>query len=533
MKYYPRFAFIAVWMIALITASAQIPGTTRVTAPIAPPATNSNIPAMDDNYLGGGARVSFDNVGDWMDTSILPTGRMKTNMIVRARLDPNKSWYRCTSISPRVFELDTDLVLKAQVDALDARIDSVEGSTVGVTVMGGMQELASSPTTPPAVFLRGWDAAYPGVGSGIWVRETASTYPTNRAVRAVPFNTPTGRYLPKFNNGLIDITMFGARTGTLNDGAVQDAWSMQQSYLWPDKTLYVPIGDYQITTTLTNTVSGIDIDGAGPGTALTVGTRFRVQGAGRGIGNSSNGALGISRLTMNTADTPIFSITGADNSVVGLSLVYNAIHTTAQTNAACIWHNQISNLSRSVFRDLHMAKGSYGYCSTGLTSGIYDANNNWDNILVDSYSQSALYFGSSGTTMRLNHIYVQNLQNNVLVLNDTATISAISKAGTTITLTLSHIPTGMATNCFMNVSNVLMGQRRSWPHITGCLFSSQRLQGGHVGGRERREVQPQHRSRWNFHRDFRVDQLLTKARCRHRCRLLRIRMRVGRLIFGR
>ena len=339
---------------------------------------------------------------------------------------------------------------------LDGRVTALEGGggggggTNGVTVLESMEALRVLASTPPTVFLKSYHPVT-GVnlpqGTGTWGWFPTSTYATNRAVMAKPWGAAAGRYLPIFEDGKIDITKFGARDGYTDNQAVVDAFAMQQDNTWPDKILFVPVGVYGITTSLKNTTS----------------TRMIIQGVNRGYGNASNGVEGASRLTMDTANTPILIVVGAGNVVDSLSLIFTAIEPAANTEAICIKHNADNvtpgagggDLSRSRFSNLHLKNGAYGYYGYNANFNVYSLNNTWDNILVDRYTVSALYFGCPGTTSELSHIYVQNMQNLAsggTPGSDSQNINSISKSGTEITVVVAEVPPNLAVNRFMNVS---------------------------------------------------------------------------------
>ncbi len=318
----------------------------------------------------------------------------------------------------------------------------ISGSGGGgdVEVLETMAELMAYTGSAPLVYLEGYHSGYKGVGNGFWRWDATSTLTTNRAT-VKPTAASSGRYIPVFYNGEVDITRFGARHNVTDNTAVADAWSMAQNNSLRDNVLFVPGGNYQITGTLANVA---------PTSDSTVGTRFLLRGINRGFGNSNNGPYGASRLTMMTDNTPICSVTGAGNMIEGISLAFNSVQPPANTEAICIKHNQAVDLNRSRFQNLHLKNGAYGYYSAQGTS-VYQANNTWDNILIDRYTQTAWYGGAAGTTTKLGHFYIQNFQSEGA---DSPTISSASKSGAEITLVLSSLPVGLTTNCFMYVDGV-------------------------------------------------------------------------------
>ncbi len=87
----------------LCSATAQIPGTTRVTAPVAPPAANSQFGGATSRYFNGGYQEWLPSVGSWTSRETMPLGRMSIGMIVSTPADTN-SLYILRSISPEVWE---------------------------------------------------------------------------------------------------------------------------------------------------------------------------------------------------------------------------------------------------------------------------------------------------------------------------------------------------------------------------------------------------------------------------------------------
>lgn len=502
-----KFLIIAVLAMAA-SVQAQIPGTIPINSPIAPNATNSNYSVTDTRYLLGGAHDEFLNVGDWLNRTWLPANRMRIGMTARASTDTN-NYYLLRSISPEVWQpipntpdmagylaatngigedpiftgvatfdravgdfesphVDNQGLLAgwsaagvltnvnvplATAAGFDSRITALEGGggggggTNGVTVLESMEELRVLASTPPTVFLKSYHPVT-GVnlpqGSGTWGWFPTSTYATNRAVMAKPWGAAAGRYLPIFEDGKIDITKFGARNNYTDNQAVVDAFAMQQDNTWPDKILFVPVGVYGITTSLVNAPE----------------KRMIVQGVNRGFGNASIGVYGASRLTMDTANTPILVVCGAGNIVDNISLVFTTVQTSAQTEAICIKHNIACgsaygcDLSRSRFSNIHMKNGAHGYYS-GYTASWFAMNNSFQNILVDRYAISAMHLGDPGTTTELSHIYIQNMQNLATggtPGSDTQNIDSISKAGTEITLVVAEVPPNLAVNRFMSVT---------------------------------------------------------------------------------
>jgi len=128
------------------------------------------------------------------------------------------------------------------------KFDEVESMADLVTAVSG--------TSHAEVFLvKSYYAGRPGQGDGWWYWDKNSEYPSSGGVVA---SGVSGKVLPIFPNNKIDVTMFGAITkgnSTTNNNAFQAALFWQQ-----DRTkggvLYVPIGDYPITSTIRKKTKG-------------------------------------------------------------------------------------------------------------------------------------------------------------------------------------------------------------------------------------------------------------------------------------
>ncbi len=325
--------------------------------------------------------------------------------------------------------------------SLQTQIDNVEsslGGTNDVVVLESIAELVALTSTPKIVFLKAYNASYPTIGAGVWEYYASSVYPTNRAV--VEAYGGAGRYLPHFYNSKIDIRRFGCRDGVVNDDGAHDAWDMQQDPTWPDKVFYVPFGNYHITTTLVQTA---------PNRVIIEGDQ-KATGYDGSLSLTSNSS---SRITMDTANTPIITLGGQMPRIVGVSLWYNSIQTSANTSARAI--NIASQVDRGEFRNLHIGQAAYGFYAP---SGVYIPNNLFDNIYVSYCSITAGYFAGSGTTMKIGHWYVQTIYGDA---TGTKTINSVSKSGTQITAVLSGIPQSVTTNCFVYVSGITVNGNTS------------------------------------------------------------------------
>ncbi len=101
-------------------------------------------------------------------------------------------------------------------------------------------------------FVKSYYAGRPGHGDGWWYWDPNSEYPSGLGVVT---SGRSGKMLPVFPNNRIDVTMFGALTKTTNNAAFQEALFWQQDRA-KGGVLYVPIGDYAITSTIRKKTKG-------------------------------------------------------------------------------------------------------------------------------------------------------------------------------------------------------------------------------------------------------------------------------------
>ena len=147
------------------------------------------------------------------------------------------------------------------------------GWATGVAEVESMSELVtavSSTNHAQLYFVKSYYAGRPGQGDGWWYWDPNSEYPVSGGVVA---SGRSGRLLPIFANNKIDVTMFGAITkgnSTANNNAFQAALFWQQ-----DRTkggvLYVPIGDFPITSTIKKKTKG-----TGTGYLVNTGNTYQI-----------------------------------------------------------------------------------------------------------------------------------------------------------------------------------------------------------------------------------------------------------------
>lgn len=281
-------------------------------------------------------------------------------------------------------------------------------------------------------FLTGYSSSYPGIGSGFWIWEPGSPLTTTTGVVAFT----GGAYVPMFYNSRIDVTRFGARDGTTNNAAVQDAMALQQNAAFSgDKVLFFPQGRFIITSTLDTTASA---------------ERFQCEGIGRGEVNSLPYYSGASTVEMATDNTPVFKINKYHDSIRGMTIRYTNRQTSAQTAAIGIVIDT-SSYQTSGQCNLHDLQFGSVYSAISSTGGTgYAINSSLKDIKVGNYSGTAISL-TAGTTWDLSQIFIQNLYPGT----GGVTVTNIVKAGVQLTLTTSGtFPTGLKSNSFVYLYNV-------------------------------------------------------------------------------
>ncbi|MCW5557739.1 MAG: hypothetical protein KIT22_07900 [Verrucomicrobiae bacterium] len=219
------------------------------------------------------------------------------------------------------FQTQVDNLYLKSVRSLNSMADAASLAALG------------SSAVSEVVMLRGYHASAPGVGSGFWYRDLASSYKTNRAVIPIAGG---GRLLPIFDNGLIDVTKFGMRSGITDDIAKCDANLMQQDFQgWPGaRILLFPIGIWQFTTPITN-----NYNRKYPNIFQVRGMSDNLQiGSNSDTGYEEDRFLAASVLRMMSDNTPILKFSGQNSSVTDLAFDYanRQYWELGHTNSNCI-----------------------------------------------------------------------------------------------------------------------------------------------------------------------------------------------------
>lgn len=614
---------LLIFLLAALNVAAQIPGTTTVYGPVAPPATNSAFGGASSQYFKGGFQEWFPNLNDWTNRNYLPTGRMSLGMLVSAQAAPTQI-YQLTSMSPETWTVfnpgitgkidstngnflnlhGTNLYLSylntpyvpyigaagllmestttvTQLNGFNNRIAVLEAGDKGDITVSGVgtsytidpravtpsklfsvatskllgrgsasgagdaQEItlgngfnlsgttlstaasatfadmaaltaaagtyATTNDVPTLVHLQGYYIN--GVGDGFWYYDPNNFRPTSRAVIGVGALGALGRFLPLFNDGNINIEMFGARNGATDDTAVQDAWKLQQDPTWPDKTLFIPSGEFGITNAISQYVKGsgsrylvnnpsnypigattIAAD-TGTGTilvgnsvtfgsatnvyvvasALSAGT-FTIQSPGltatvldnatitlgtsvrpiiKGVARtgSYNNYKDGSTLIQNTDNTPIFQIGYEEGLIQGLNLRHLNWQTTAMTNGVAIRSLQDTSVYRYKFSDLSFRYSSRAFWFPYYGSSYTTPNNTFERLWIMSGSIGGMRFETGGTINGFSDIYLQN-HGNAPGTNVVSTTITGASGTTTLTLTLAQIPYLLAVGSYIDVSDL-------------------------------------------------------------------------------
>ena len=150
--------------------------------------------------------------------------------------------------------------LGIDISSGEIKVDTnvLQSYLAGVSVVDSMADMVtavSGTSHAKLYFVKSYYTGRPGHGDGYWYWDPNSEYPVSGGVVA---SGRSGRMLPVFPNNKIDVTMFGAITKGLtatNDNAFQAALFWQQ-----DRTkgglMYVPIGDYPISSTIRKKTKG-------------------------------------------------------------------------------------------------------------------------------------------------------------------------------------------------------------------------------------------------------------------------------------
>lgn len=395
----------------------------------------------------------------------------------------------------------------------------LSGTTLNATAlayfngMAALDALAKAAVTtndvPPLVHLQGYYSTSMGHGNGFWYYDPLSTMYTNRAIISVGASGTLGRMLPYFKDGNINVKMFGALDGVTDNTAFQDARFLQQDRSWPDKTFFVPSGDFHITSPIgvyekgtgsgyvVNNAPGYNIGdtviqvGTGSGTilvgnnitfagdtykymavslsgttltfkpglkqylpnttAITVGTPVRSIIKGVARTGSYNDLTGGSAITMDTDNTPIIYVGYEEGLVEGLNFWWLNWQTTADTESAAIRQVPNADIYRHVFRDLSCRRGSRFFYWPAY-SGKTTPNNSFENLWGMSGSIGSLHFGNSGTINRFSNIYIQNHGNSP---SGSVQVNITAASGTTtLSLTLASVPYLLEVGSYIDVSGL-------------------------------------------------------------------------------
>ncbi len=172
-------------LLIAFTAAAQIPGTFRVTGPVAPPATNSNFGAALPVYNYGGLLTGLSSLSQLQDTNRYPVARRHAGQIA-------------VLTSGAVYQLDSTLTNWA--------------SATWVTSFENVDALvAANPSnaTTSTFYVKSRSTLGDG-GDGFVYWSGSSTQATNTGfIFAYPYGSASGRYIRQ-TSGSLDVRWFGA-----------------------------------------------------------------------------------------------------------------------------------------------------------------------------------------------------------------------------------------------------------------------------------------------------------------------------------
>lgn len=294
---------ILILCLLAFSAAAQIPGTYRVTGPVAPPATNSNFGATLPRY-GTGGHVTGGTLANFQDLNWYPMARRHAGQ------------YFTDNTTRITYQLQADLTTFTPVQV---------GASSGVAT--NIAQLVSTPafTNLPSVVVLGY--YLPGDGGGSqFVREAASLYSTNRGNR-IAGGTGVNWVWSNGTNQAFDIRRWGIKmdditAATANRALYDEArdntgWA---EYLIPPGTNYVQLDrsrgaiywGYDLTSG--GRFSGQRITGAARGKSY-------IAGVGPGFIVECRWTTSILGFGVNLTDVTLMSAPGETNSQGGFKHV--------------------------------------------------------------------------------------------------------------------------------------------------------------------------------------------------------------------
>jgi hypothetical protein len=205
MKKLIPFLFL-IWNFAL----AQVPGTVTVTAPVAPPATNSNFGATDTRWAKGGYGTWATNLSQLQSLTWLPAGRRQAGML--------------ESVAGQVYQLANDLTTW-----------TIATPQILVTNLAGLQSLDTNITYARVL---GYYTPDDG-GQGDFIRYLSSSSPTNYGTSiAQPYGSASNRWQRAIPGRSLDPRWFGAKGNaeadffTVYTLGADDSLAMQNCVFW-------------------------------------------------------------------------------------------------------------------------------------------------------------------------------------------------------------------------------------------------------------------------------------------------------------
>jgi len=341
-------------------------------------------------------------------------------------------------------------------------------NTVVLDNMQALIALALQPNPPQLVFLKCHTKK--GYGSGFWYYDKDSAYPANPAVIPV---VAGGRYLPRFENSKIDVTRFGALPLVTNQTAINAAVSMMADPLWPDSILWFPVGEWQITETITRNGS----------------SNYNIQGVSRGHAEAARSKFeSCSCIRMMTGNTPILKIGGSGGTIKSVMLDYYDVQSVANgcTDSVGILTDELTDgptkwdIDSITIRRAY--RGIYVKSLTGapLNSGCW--NNRFNHLWITECSGGAVSILRGGTENYGSDWYIQNgawpVGGNT---SGYATGAVPTLVGSDFTIELKSLPTGLEVGMLVFLYN--------YPPFTSAEFCK-KIEGNKVTIQVRSNIVP-------------------------------------------
>lgn len=387
-------------LLLAFTAAAQIPGTFRVTGPVAPPATNSNFGAALPVYNYGGLLTGLSSLSQLQDTNRYPVARRHAGQVA-------------VLTNGVAYQLGADL---------STWVNYVP--SVSFPLLSDL--LATDPTwyAPGAQFeIKGRSTN--GWGGGIFVWEPTSTSSTNRGtIFSYPYGTATGRYKRLMDGTKYDPTWFGAiPNDTLDDyTAIQNMIDTARS-----TPMIFPVGQFDLSATIVlagNTALGFGYSGQ------------TMRGSSwHGTSAVTNAASFEHTLLLAQHTNSIIRYSGLGAAITDFDIRFAFWPTTANTTSYCI---EFSG-GNTVMCEFARLRFYNGYRTIyAVNSGGSQWFSNWmHDIFILGFTDAAFELAQGGTQSIFDNIYITPAAPIGQQPINSETTSTISTLGNDSTFTLT------------------------------------------------------------------------------------------------